>query len=99
MTDRIGTVFVNEIPLPISRIFLSEGKIQFEMVIPGPFTLPDDGTELRLHGIDGELVAVARWSLPKYWQKNRHRHTPAGGYVTIMLPIEVTDKAAIGWPL
>jgi hypothetical protein len=96
--DRLGTIFVNEIPLPISKIYLAEGQIKIETVIDGPFTLPEDGTELRLHGIDGELVTMARWALPPYWQKKRHRHTPAGSHVTIVFPLEIQAKAAAGWP-
>jgi hypothetical protein len=98
MTDRLGTIFVNEIPLPISKIYLAEGQIKVEMVIDGPFTLPEDGTELRLHGIDGKLVTMAHWRLPSHWQKNHRRHTPAGRSVTIVLPLEIMTKAAVGWP-
>ena len=96
--DRLGTIFVNEIPLPISKIYLAEGQIKVETVVHGPFTLPETGTELRLHGIDGELVTMAHWTLPPYWQKNRHRHIATGAHATIVFPLRIVAKAAVGWP-
>jgi hypothetical protein len=87
--QRLGTMFVNEIPMPIVRIYLAEGSFILEAETWGPKILPAE-TEVRIHDRNGELVAVAPYhGRDLYLESSKHS-------AVIVLPLHV--NSVVGWP-
>lgn len=55
MSERIGTLRIEERLVPIERVWLADGKIMLQAHIPGPGRIAP-GMMIMIYGADGQLV-------------------------------------------
>jgi hypothetical protein len=97
VTDRrLGTVFVNEQPFPINRIYLSQGQFVFEIVLRDHGTVPDN-SEARVHDPEGNLVVTFLWQVTGDARRFVGRKLLPGDVVTINQALTVNKHASIEW--
>lgn len=61
----LGTAVLNEVIMPITRIYLHESQLVVEACGPVDSPAAEGLTEVRLHAPDGSLVMVEEVDVPK----------------------------------
>ncbi len=60
--SKVGTMVIGDKALPLSRVSLYNGRINFIVEGSAPIDLPHR-SEVRVYGADGSLVLTAPWHL------------------------------------
>lgn len=93
VVEPVGTLWIDEFPVPIKRIYLDAGKVQFEADVTETWDALPAGGVWRVADPSGNMVLIARQPFDKRrWQDDVRAAQWSGGSVTLSFAMEVNGS-------